>query len=282
MVVYLDSVFIINMLVNYFLLRLTARLMSAPPLRLRCALSAILGGIYAVAAFVVGSGWLEETIVKLALGILLCLIAFGSEKQFFRMTVLFLALSCVLAGAVLAVNLLGGKSVIENGVYYFNADWRVFFLSAGSIYVLLRLLFAKGITHGARGELTEAKLFHRGRSAALRVLCDTGNTLRDPMTGRQVLLAEAGAAANLFTPEERRLLLQRDLSAVELLEHLPKSGGFFLLPYRAVGVENGMLLAMRCEKAEIGGKKYQKLPLAIVPGKLNGEGNYEGLWGRNN
>ena len=213
MVVYLDSVFIINTLVNYFLLRLTARLMSTPPHRLRCAFSAGVGGIYAAAVFLMGNSWVEEAAVKLALGVVLCLIAFGNERRFFRMAVLFLALSCALAGAVLAVNLFGGKSVIENGVYYFDADWRVFFLAAGSIYALLRLLFAKGISHGARGELTEAKLFHRGRSAAFRVLCDTGNTLRDPMTGRQVLLAAGEAVGDLFAREERLLLSRRDLSA---------------------------------------------------------------------
>ena len=84
MVVYLDSVFIINTLVNYFLLRLTARLMSTPPHRLRCAFSAGVGGIYAAAVFLMGNSWVEEAAVKLALGVVLCLIAFGNERRFFR------------------------------------------------------------------------------------------------------------------------------------------------------------------------------------------------------
>lgn len=283
MVVYLDSVFIINTLVNYFLLRLTARLMSCAAPRFRCALGAAVGGAYAVSVFLMGNGWQEEWIIKLALGVLLCLIAFGRETQFFKLTVLFLALSCALAGCVLAMNLLGAGSVIKEGVYYFDADWRVFLAAAGLIYALLRLLFAKSISHGARGEIAEAKLFHKGRSVSFRVLCDTGNTLRDPITGRQVLLADKTAVGKLLTEEERFLLGREALSPVELLEKLSRGGrhGFFLLPYRAVGVEKGMLLALRCERAEIGGKRYTGLPVGIMPAKIHGEGNYEGLWGRN-
>ena len=282
MVVYLDSVFIINTMVNYFLLRLTARLMSCHTPRLRCFLSAAAGGAYAVAVFFMGD-WQEEAIIKLALGVLLCLIAFGRERQLFRLTVLFLALSCALAGCVLAIHLLGGKSVLKEGVYYFDADWRVFLAAAGLIYALLRLLFAKSIAHGARGEIAAAKLFHKGRSVSFRVLCDTGNTLRDPITGRQALLADRNAVEALLTAREREIIAQK-LSPVEILERLSAEKDhetFFLLPYRAVGVEQGMLLAFRCERAEIGGKNYKGVPIGITAEKIHGEGNYEGLWGRN-
>ena len=283
MVVYLDSVFIINTLVNYFLLRLTARLMHAEATRFRCALSAAIGGGYAVAVFLSPGQWLADAVMKLALGVLLCLVAFGKEKFFFKLTVLFLALSCALAGCVLAINLLAPYGVIKEGVYYFDADWRVFFVAAAVIYGFLRLLFAKDILHGARNELVEVKLWEKGRSVAFRALCDTGNTLCDPMTGKRVLLVEQGVAAELLSPKEVAVL-KEESSAVEQMEKLAKGENhrFFLLPYRAVGTTAGMLLAMRCEKGEIGGKKYNRLPIAILREKLTGEGTYEGLWSGNN
>ncbi len=279
MVVYLDSVFIINAMVNYFLLRLTARLMHAETTRFRCGLSALIGGGYAVAVFLSQGQWLADAVMKLALGVFLSLIAFGKEKFFFKLTVLFLALSCALAGCVLAINLLAPHRVIKEGVYYFDADWRVFFIAAAVVYGFLRLLFAKDISHGAKGELVEVKLWEKGRSVTFQALRDTGNTLCDPMTGKRVLLVERGIAAELLSQGDVNIL-KEESSAVEQMEKLIKGEkhSFFLLPYRAVGTKTGMLLAMRCEKGEIGGKKYTRLPIAILQEKLTGEGTYEGLW----
>ena len=99
-VVYLDSVFLFNALLDYLLFLSTARLAGIPLRRRRYLLSGVLGGLYAAAVFLPGGGFLTETLVKAGVGLLLALIAFGRETHFLRLTLLTVAIACALAGTV--------------------------------------------------------------------------------------------------------------------------------------------------------------------------------------
>lgn len=81
-VVYLDSVFLFNALLDYLLFLSTARLAGIPLRRRRYLLCGVLGGLYAAAVFLPGGGFLTETLVKAGVGLLLALIAFGREDPF--------------------------------------------------------------------------------------------------------------------------------------------------------------------------------------------------------
>ena len=107
-VVYVDSVFGLNALMDYLLFLATARLAGIVLRRKRYVLASLLGGLYAVCCFLPGGAFLSHTVVKGAVGVLLALVAFGGEERFLRLTVLLFALSCGLAGCVLARGLLSG------------------------------------------------------------------------------------------------------------------------------------------------------------------------------
>ena len=72
-VVYLDSVFLFNALLDYLLFLSTARLAGIPLRRRRYLLSGVLGRLYAAAVFLPGGGFLTETLVKAGVGLLLAL-----------------------------------------------------------------------------------------------------------------------------------------------------------------------------------------------------------------
>ena len=89
-VVYVDSVFVLNALMDYLLVLCAARLAGIPLRRRRYLLAGLLGGAYAVAVFLPGLGFLSATPVKLAAGILLALAAYGGEAKLLRLTLLLL------------------------------------------------------------------------------------------------------------------------------------------------------------------------------------------------
>lgn len=89
-VVYLDSVFTLNAVMDYLLLVCTARLAGRPLRRGRYLLASLLGGVYASAVFLPGLSFLARTPVKVAAGVLLALAAFGGEEKLARLTLLFL------------------------------------------------------------------------------------------------------------------------------------------------------------------------------------------------
>ena len=74
-VIYIDSVFVLNALMDYLLLLCAARLAGLPLRRKRYALAALAGGAYAAAVFLPGLGFLAEAPVLPC--VLFLLAAFG-------------------------------------------------------------------------------------------------------------------------------------------------------------------------------------------------------------
>jgi stage II sporulation protein GA (sporulation sigma-E factor processing peptidase) len=278
-VVYVDSVLVLNTLMDYVLLTATAYLAGVPPCRWRYALAALLGGVYAVAVFLPGWAWLASLPGKLAAACAMALAAYGRTEKLPRLTLLLGLVSCGFAGCVLGIGLASGGLPMVNGIFYTDVDVRVLLTAAGAAYLVLTVVFRAAARHGVQGTLAPVTLAWEDRRVCLTALCDTGNGLRDPVTGRPVLVAWGGGVADLWPPELRPLLTQSALSApAETMTRLGRyRARFRLLPYSAVGVSGGLLLAVRTDWGEIHGRRCEKLTVALSPTEL-GEG-FGALWG---
>ena len=282
-VIYVDTLFLLNGLIDYLLLLGAARLAGEPLRRLRFLAGAVLGGLYAVALFLPGLGFLARPLCRLACALLMLLAAYGGSRRLVRQGVIFLALSCALGGGVLAIGLLGGRGLAlgEKGVYYAPFDLKLVLLSAAGCYVLL-ILALRGVGRhtAASGELVPVRLELDGRRAELTALVDTGNTLSDPASGQPVMVAEGEALDGLFPPDGR--LTRGDLlDPAGAVERLGRSwrGRLRLLPYRSVGVERGLLLALRVDRAVVAGRDQGPLLVALSPTPVSDGGGYRALVG---
>lgn len=279
-VIYIDSVFVLNALTDYLLLLCAARLAGLPLRRKRYALAALAGGAYAAAVFLPGLGFLAQTPVKIAAGVLLGLIAYGGEEKLLRLLLLFFAVSCAMAGCVLGLGLLAGGGVpAVNGVFYTNVDVKTLVIGGTAAYAVLSAVFRAAASHGVRGELLPVRVSIGGRTAELTALRDTGSGLREP-EGRALLVAAPGALDAALPRAAAELLRRKGLAAPEeLLEPLRAAAPALrphLTPYRAVGAA-GLLLTIRTDWAEINGTRYPGLTAALSPTAL-GIG-YAALWG---
>lgn len=280
-VVYVDTLFLLNALVDYLLLLCSARLAGEPLERLRFALGAVLGGGYAVAIFLPGLGFLERPLCRLAAAVLMAVAAFGGGRRLGRQTAIFFALSCAFAGGVLAISLVGGTGLsLNRGVIYSGMDLKMVLLSAAGCYAALSLLLQKAGKHTHfTGELKEVRLELGERAVELTALTDTGNTLTDPVTGRGVMVAEGARLEPLFPPEQcpDKGALRDPAGA---LEGLTAAGGRFrLLPYRSVGVDRGLLLAVRVDRAVVDGEDRGAMVVALSPNPVSDGGGYAALLG---
>lgn len=280
-VIYIDSVFALNAIMDYLLLLCAGRLAGLPLRRGRYALAALAGGAYAAGVFLPGLGFLAQTPVKIAAGVLMGLIAYGGEEKLLRLLLLFFAVSCAMAGCVLGLGLLAGGGVpAVNGVFYTNVDARALTVAGTAAYAVFTVVFRAAAGHGVQGELLPVRVSIGGRRAELTALRDTGSGLRAP-DGRAVLVAAPGALDAALPPEAVRLLRRRGLEAPEeLLEPLRSAAPALrprLTPYRAVGTAGGLLLTIRTDWTEINGTRYPGLTAALSPSAL-GMG-YAALWG---
>ncbi len=280
-VVYIDSVFLLNALMDYLLLLAAGRLAGISPRRLRYAVAAVLGGVYAVAVFLPGGGFLASPAVKLAAGTLVGLTAYGGEPRLLRMLLLFLGVSCGMAGAVLTVGFLAGGVPMMSGVFYTDVSIRVLLIAATAAYAVLTVVFRASARHGVRGELLPVKICISGKMQTLTALWDTGNGLRDPIGGAPVLVVEGGIIRESLPRGLRFLLeserLERPAETMELLCRAAPELHPRLLPYHAVGVRSGLLLAIGTDWIEVAGRRYPRGLVGLAPTEL-GTG-YTALWG---
>lgn len=279
-VVYLDEVFLLNFVVDYLLLLAAGRLAGEILRRGRLALGAALGAAYAGAVFLPGLGFLVHPLCKVGAGVATVLVGYGGSRRLLRVCLVFFVVSAAFGGGILALQLLGSRSLtLSNGVLSSLLDLKLVLLSAAGCYGLITLLFQRAARHSPRRELAPAVVELGKRRVVLTALVDTGNTLTDPVSGRPVLVAEGEKVKALFPPEIAPCQAElRDPSAA--LERLSTAGlRCRLLSYQAVGVECGLLLALRADRVKVGGEDYGPLLVALSPTSLTDGGGYCALIG---
>lgn len=274
-VVYIDMVFLINLIANYLLLLAGGRMAGAVLRRRWICLGAALGAAYACILFLPGTEWLSQWPCKLLFGVLMCLTAYGNGAHLLRASVMFFASSAALAGAVLGAQLLGsGPLTMENGVLYSAVDLRLLLLLFTACYFILSLFFRRVGRHSSR-ELVHLKLSILGQQATLTALRDTGNTLTDPATNRPVIVVDSAVLQHILPKET---VPGDPIESAELLGRMGVKG-VRLLPFRAVGTNCGMLLALRAEQVIADGTALGPLLVALSPGPIGDGGTYQGLIG---
>lgn len=282
-VVYIDSLFLLNLMLDYLLLRVSARICGQYVPTLRLGVGALFGAVYAVCAFLPGGDFLTQPVVKIMAGILLALIAFGGRRRLLRLTGVFFACACALGGGTLMISLLGsGGLTYPNGIPATSLDLKVLLLSATGIYLLLTLCMrCLGRYSRLKREVVPVTLFLEGRQVKVDALVDTGNTLSDPLSDARVMVVEWEAVQPLFSGQVTlgEEALREPSVCAQKLGPVLGPGRVRLLPYRAVGVDTGMLLALRVDGALIDEERIERLLVALCPGRLATNGNYTALIG---
>lgn len=280
-VIYLDELFLLNFVVDYLLLLAAGRLCGEVLRRGWLALGAAVGAGYAAAAFLPGMGFLLHPLCKLAAAVLALLAGYGRSRHLLRVGLVFFAVSAAFGGGIFALQLLGGQGLIlRNGILYSAMDLRLILLSAAGCYVLITLVLQRTARHtAARRELAPVLLTLEGRRVALTALVDTGNTLTDPVTGRPVMVAEGEKLSPLLPEPLGPEALRDPVGSLERLSRAGEGQRFRLLPYQAVGVECGMLLALRLDQAQVGTEDYGGILVALSPTRVSDGGGYSALIG---
>lgn len=274
MKVYVDAVFVLNTLINAVLLFAAARVRAAPFRTLRLFAAAALGGVYAVAVYLPGFGFLTGVLWKLLTGGAMIVLTFGLHKTSFATGLVFLFVSVVLCGLVFfVVNILCGRRM--NGAGLYPVSFPELLLTAGLSFfcgaLLLSRAAAKPTEHIYRAELT---LNHQ--RFTLTALYDSGNSLRDPISGKNVDVICAETVSRALGTQAVQAITRGDLqTAMRLLKaYQPR-----LIPYTSVGVGSGLLIAIRPEHYTLDKHSREDTLLALSPTKLNDSGAYSILTG---
>ncbi len=258
-IIYADGYILENLLWDYLLLRGVTLLRGLPALRLRCALGAALGALYALLTLLPPTRWLCSPLPILAASGFMSVLAFGSQRRLLRSWGCLLALAAAFGGSVLLWGRISGDGWC----------FRSRLSGAVGLWGLLQLCLHR-LEELRAAPTVRCRLALTGRETEFTALRDTGNSLHDPISGKKVLIAEEGLLSPLWEtplpPAEatERLLLLR---GTELGKRCR------LVSCRSVGGES-LLLCFRPDRAQVDGEETAML-VGIFPGKL---GEHGALW----
>ena len=180
-VVYADVLVVINIIVNYFLLRASAAVISFDFKAWRFLVSSALGGAFSLIIFVDGLPAAALAAVKFLFLLLMVLAAFGygSFKRFFKCCAAFLASNLAFAGLMLAGRafLFPDSIVYKNSVVYFDINILTLTVAAVVCYAVLSIISRAVRNRTPPQSVCSIRLTKDGRSVEGRALFDTGNSL---------------------------------------------------------------------------------------------------------
>lgn len=273
MTIYLDGVWFVNGFVDYLLLVVSGNLTGSPLRRGRILLSGCLGGVYAAVCLLPGWGFLGGILWRLVTAAGMCVVAFGGGRRILRQTVVLMLLTAAFSGLVLLLTeLFSAPAALIGGRVYYPISTGSLVLTAGGAYGLIS--WGLGRLSHQGGDIVPVELTLLGKKVQLTALRDTGNSLRDPISGTPVLVADQSILKHWMghagSPSPQELMR-------ELYQIIPE-GKPRLIPYKTVGVEHGLLVAIQPESVKIDGKKERVL-LGFSPVPVSDGGGYQALLG---
>lgn len=239
-VVYLDVLILLNIYVSYFLFIGSAKLMSLRLSKMRLFLGSITGGIYSlIILFELHN--LELVAVKLAMGISLVLLVFGTNNLIHTLKcgLYFFLVNFVYGGVMFALwtFVAPDNMSYKNGVAYFDVTALTLVISTIAAYLAITLFSMLLNKRSTAEQIISVTISLNGRQSIINAFVDTGNKLCDIFTGLPVVVVEYEVISDIF-PQKLREYFQNPIEfAFDGLEDSSYSSRLKLIPVCVVGKE---------------------------------------------
>lgn len=283
MTVYIDVLFIINLVVNYFILLAVSSLLHRQDKRLRILLGAIFGAFYSVFMFFPQVQFLYSAVLKLLASIAIVLISYRgrSIKMYIKLLLYFFLISMLFGGVMYAVQYFAAPPMlsVRNGVAYMSISPLFLIITSAVCYALIHLISRFFHRDVHTNDIYEIEIAVGGVIAKMHALLDNGNDLYDTLSGTPVIIVEYSKIEKLI-PEPLRISFKTGKMAdADVLESTGFSKRFRVIPYGSVGSIGGILPAFRPDTLFIknSGKTYSDVLTGVTNRRLSDDGKFYAL-----
>lgn len=292
MTIYLDVVLIENLCMNYIILFATGYLLKIKMNHIRLILSAILGGIYSILAYMEILEIYSNFALKIILSIVMVYLAYHAKniKQLAKQLIFFYLTSFVFGGCAFALLyfIKPQEILIRNGTYIGTYPLKITILGGIVGFTITVIAF-----HFVKKKITKKNMYcnitiyFEEKNVTATALLDTGNMLKDPITSMPVIVVEKEILKNIL-PEIilnnlNKIIggdVPKEIYEDENLEYITK---FRVIPFSSIGKTNGMLLGFKANKVEIKDEESietrNNVIVGIYENKLSKKNQYSALIG---
>lgn len=291
MTIYIDVIILENLIMNYIILYAVGLISKVKINYLRILIASLIGAIYAIIEYVSKFDIYSNIILKTILSIILVFIAFNSNnlKDLSKQILLFYLTTFTFGGiATYLIYVIKPQNIIiKNGIYSGIYILKVLLIGAILGFVIITIAFKIVKNKMNKKDLfCKIKIYLNQKYITVDAMIDTGNMLKEPISGDSVIIVERTELYNLIPKEilnNINLILGGDFEKIPEDIKTEYISRLKIIPFKSLGRENGMLLGIKAEYIEILDNQIENRKENVIIGiydrSLTKRGEYSALIG---
>ncbi|MCL2287375.1 MAG: sigma-E processing peptidase SpoIIGA [Firmicutes bacterium] len=292
MTLYADMLFLVNFLMNTFVLWVVSKITrNKKKTRWLFAGAGIMSLLYTLLIAVEHLQSMNVALSSVGILTLGILVTFRltSAREFIKLMIVAYIISFTVGGLGMALFFL---TDIPYAVHFIANDrqgfaqaisWQLALAGMAASYVLIKLGLKMAAHHTLKRQmLCNVQIFMDDKGASFNALVDTGHSLTEPLSQSPVIIAEFEHVKD-FLPDGLKVLFyeKNENDLTELLQE--QESTFYkrirMIPFTSIGRTNGMLIGFRPDRVAVEGAKETtaNVIIGIYNDKLCRDGRYQGL-----
>lgn len=291
MTIYLDVILLENLCMNYIILFATGLINRVKIKAWKLFVASLIGGVYSILSFAPVLEIYTNFLFKVILSIVMVYISFHPQnvKQLFKELIIFYLVSFAFGGCAFALlYFIKPQDILaRNGVLTGTYPIKIALLGGIVGFVIVNIAFKV-----VKGKLSKkdmfcnVSIFINGKEKQIKAFIDTGNLLKDPISGIPVIVVEVSELEEMIPKEIvenlNEILQGKD---TKVLTEIPEDYKlkFRIIPFSSLGKQNGLLLGFIADKVMINleetKSELSNIIIGIYEKNLTKNGLYTGLVG---
>ena len=291
MTIYIDVVFIENLIMNYIILFATSIIIKVKVKHIRLILASSLGAIYSIIAYMSILEMYSSVILKIILSVIIVYIAYNPQnvKSMWKYLVIFYMKSFVFGGAAFAlIYIVKPQDILmKNGLFLGTYPLKTIILGTIVAFVVIVTSF----------KLVKSKISKKDMFCTIKIninkveietkaMIDTGNLLKEPISNTPVIVVEHTLLYDCMPKEilnNLENILGGDFENISEEVKNKYISKLKVIPFSSLGKQNGMLIGIKPEEVTVindeNENKINNVIIGIYNKSLTKRGEYRALIG---
>lgn len=291
MTIYLDVVIVENLIMDAIIIYATAIVLKVKIRHLRIIISSLIGAIYSVLSYISDLEIYNNLFLKIFLSIVMVYIAFSPQniKTLMKQILIFYLTSFLFGGVAFAlIYVIKPQEILmKNGLFLGMYPLKTVFLGAIVATAILITAFKVVKSNITKKDMMcNVSIELNNKTVNIKTMIDTGNMLKEPISGLPVIVVENTALYELIPKE---ILDNLDDILGGDFQKIPDNikstyiAKLKWIPYSSLGKQNGMLVGIKADKAIVEKDdqviEHDNVIVGIYNKSLTKRGEYRGLIG---
>ncbi len=286
MTVYLDIVFMENVCMNYIIIYATAILLKLNKKPARIFFGALIGALYAVMCVIRTFEVYNSILIKILVSVIIVYVSTNAKsfKSLIKAVLIFYLVSFTFGGIALALLyfIKPENILMKNGLYIGMYPIKIVLLGGILGYILISIVYSIIKSRFSKKKrVCSLTVSIEGESRSVNALIDSGNFLKEPITGIPVVIVETGYLYGVIPKEILENVNNIITGNIDFLHKNNDNSAvlckFRLIPFNSLGKENGLLLGIKADFVKISDnegmedKKINNVIIGLYDKKLSKE-----------